>query len=178
MTLCHNMHLKEHILLSLMKVCLDCREEKYIRDFEWGEKVCRHCQTHRLCTRCCVKRHIDNFGKNSNDDFLLMCNDCQSKSRRQTKQKNETVRALSREKQYVECEICGGRYHKLNEGKSRHQKKWTCVKSTMSGNPGKKEYCEWLVANEHNPDLLKNYLKSIPEAKRYLKNKRTNMIVG
>ena len=153
-----------------MKICAECHEDKYMRDFEWGNDICKHCQTHRKCSNCKEKLHLDNFEKNANDVYYLMCNDCRSRSRQLFQRKSESVKSLPLEEQYVVCEKCGGKYHKLNEGKSRHQKRWTCIKATLTGNIGKKEYCEWLVANEHNKELLKEYRKSIPYAKEYLKS--------
>ena len=147
-----------------MRLCLECKVKKGHWDFS-GQQ----CQTHRVCSRCCVKLHVDNFEKNANGDWFKWCNDCRLMNRERLKHISETVRSLPLEEQYVVCDKCGGRYHKLNEGKSRHQKRWTCVKSTMPGNPGNKERYEWLVANEHNPELLKDYRKTIPYAKEYLK---------
>ena len=152
-----------------MRVCSECKVKKSYWDFNRGRNICKHCLTHRVCSRCDVKKHENDFEKNANGDYFRMCNDCRSICREHSKQTNETVRALPLEEQYVECEKCKGKYHKLNEGKSRHQKRWTCIRKTMAGNPGKKDFYEWLVANEHNPELLKDYRKSIPDAKKYLK---------
>ena len=54
----------------------------------------------------------------------------------------------------------------LSERIARHQKRWSCVKKQMDGNPGKKEFYEWIVANRDN--LLRDYHKYIKETKTYL----------
>ena len=50
---------------------------------------------------------------------------------------------------------------------ARHQKRWVCVKTQMEGKPGKKEFYEWVLANQNN--LLRDYHKFIEEAEAYLK---------
>ena len=50
---------------------------------------------------------------------------------------------------------------------ARHRKKWSCVKKQMEGNPGNKDFFEWVVANQNN--LLRDYHKYIEEAETYLK---------
>ena len=64
------------------------------------------------------------------------------------------------------CDKCNSKVHRLNEGMARHQKRWSCIKKQMDGNPGKKEFYEWIVANQNN--LLRDYHKYIKEAETYL----------
>ena len=135
------------------------------KDFKGDGFVCKTCDVYRVCSTCHIKQDVDQFQKGSSGDCFLMCLRCRTKKQDISKK----LRALPFELQYVVCEKCGGTYHKLNEGKSRHEKRWTCIKTTYEVVPNKKEFYKYIVANEHNPNLLKDYRKSIPDAKNYLK---------
>ena len=138
----------------------------------------------RKCSRCHATKLEEYFSKNTKGEFYKLCDNCRTKSNQSSKEWKEKnketvkimnekqydrIRELPLEEQYYICEKCGSRVHRLNEGMSRHQKRWSCVKKLMDGNPGKKEFYQWIVDNEGT--ILREYKKYINEAKTYLNHK-------
>ena len=70
---------------------------------------------------------------------------------------------------YCICERCNKMVDKHSEGMSRHMKRWPCVKAGMEGNPGRKEFYEWILNNKDN--LLKDYEKHIKDAEAYFEKR-------
>ena len=70
---------------------------------------------------------------------------------------------------YCICERCNKMVDKHSEGMSRHMKRWPCVKAGMEGNPGRKEFYEWILNNKDN--LLKDYEKHIKNAEAYFEKR-------
>ena len=70
---------------------------------------------------------------------------------------------------YCICVRCNKMVDKHSEGMSRHMKRWPCVKAGMEGNPGRKEFYEWILNNKDN--LLKDYEKHIKNAEAYFEKR-------
>ena len=135
----------------------------------------------RKCSRCHATKLQEYFGINTKGELFRLCNNCREKRKEKNEQTYEENKDKMKEykrrsyekfinkpldEQYSICEKCGGRFHKLYEGKSRHLKRWPCVKSQMAGNPGKKEFFEWVLENRNN--LIRDYQKYISKAEEYL----------
>ena len=134
----------------------------------------------RKCSRCHATKLEEYFSTNTKGELYKLCDNCRSKQQTYYKEWNENnkeklkeckekSRAKFKEKpfeeQYSKCEKCGRKFHKVYEGKSRHQKRWPCVKSQMEGSPGKKEFFEWILENRDN--ILRDYQKYISQAEEY-----------
>ena len=120
------------------------------------------CKSLRTCSGCHSTKLEQHFSINAKGCLYKLCNNCLANKRKH----NEKVRSAPLEDQYLICELCGGRVHKLNEGMSRHKKRWTCVKKTLSGQPGKKEFYEFVLANQVGG--LKDYDKYVEDTKIFL----------
>ncbi len=127
----------------------------------------------RKCSRCHASKLEEYFAINAKGELYKTCENCRHwKAENKDILKEYKQRSYEKfinkplDEQYSICEKCGDRFHKLYEGKSRHLKRWPCVKSQMEGNPGKKEFFEWVLENKDN--LLRDYKKYITEAEEYL----------
>ena len=112
----------------------------------------------RKCSRCHTTKLEEYFAINAKGELFKTCENCRVKK--------QQFRDKPLDEQYSICEKCGGRFHKVFEGKSRHLKRWPCIKSQMEGNPGKKEFFEWVLENRNN--LIRDYQKYISKAEEYL----------
>ena len=127
----------------------------------------------RTCSRChSTKLEKRYFGFNKKGELYKLCNNCRMTRETYIENYNSEIRAKPLEEQYYICNKCNSRVHMLNEGMSRHQKRWVCVKTQMEGKPGQKEFYEWILANRNN--LLRDYHKCLGDAEAYLKELQTN----
>ena len=138
----------------------------------------------RKCSRCHATKLTEYFSINAKGELYKTCCNCIEKRNTDDTEWNvnnkdklseyaikayEKVCTKPLEEQYLKCEKCGNKVHRLNEGMSRHLKRWSCVKTSMPGEPGKKEFYEWVLANKLTN--LKDYNKYIKEAEEYLNQK-------
>ena len=103
----------------------------------------------RTCSRCGSTKLEEYFSKNVKGLFYKLCDNCRSKRRTYYKEWNAEnkdklneyrkrnylkVRSEPLENQYLICEKCGQRVHRLNEGIARHQRRLTCINKTTNDN--------------------------------------------
>jgi len=122
----------------------------------------------RKCSRCHSTKLESYFSFNKKGELYKLCDICRIKNEKYDLE----VKDKPLEEIYYTCEKCNSKVHRLYEGMARHHKRWTCVKKQMEGKPGKKEFFEWVVANQNN--LLRDYHKYIEEAETYLKELQSN----
>ena len=114
----------------------------------------------RKCSRCHATKLTEYFSINAKGELFKTCCNCREKRytydtdikdkvAEYKKQSYEKIKAKPLEEQYLKCEKCGNKVHRLNEGMGRHLKRWSCVKTSMPGEPGKKEFYEWVLENQH-----------------------------
>ena len=131
----------------------------------------------RKCSRCHATKLTEYLSINAKGELYKTCCNCREKRNTyDTDNKDKVaeyaikaydkVRAKPLEEQYLTCEKCGKSVGRLTEGMGRHLKRWSCVKTSMPGEPGKKEFYEWVLENQHTN--LKDYNKYIKDAEEYL----------
>jgi len=135
----------------------------------------------KKCSRCHSTKLIEHFSINSKGELLKTCINCRSyrnsydaewradnpdKVKESKNKSYEKSHAKPLEEIYSICDVCGSNVGKLSEGMARHKKRWSCFKTTMPGEPGRKEFYEWVLKNQHGG--LKDYVKHIKEAEEYL----------
>ena len=115
----------------------------------------------RTCSRCHATKLTEYFSINAKGELLKTCMNCRNlknaynadnkdKVKQYSKKTHEKAYAKPLEEIYSICEICGSNVGKLSEGLVRHKKRWCCVKTTIPGEPGRKEFYEWVLNNQHN----------------------------
>lgn len=119
----------------------------------------------RTCSGCHSTKLEKYFGTNVKGELYKLCDNCRDRKRDANKKYRTKVINKPFEEQYRICDRCNAHVHKLT-GMPNHQKTWSCVKTTMEGEPGKKEFYEWILVNKNS--LLTIYKVHITEAQKFL----------